>query len=36
MGETLRDAVKNAYSIVERISYEGKTFRKDIGKDLMT
>lgn len=35
MGKTMAEALKTAYSVVDLISYEGKTYRSDIGKDLM-
>lgn len=35
MGKTMVEALKTAYSVVDLISYEGKTYRSDIGKDLM-
>lgn len=35
MGNSISDALKNAYSMVDRINFDGKTYRKDIGKDLM-
>jgi phosphoribosylamine---glycine ligase len=34
-GQTLADAVKNAYAIAHDVEFEDKYFRKDIGKDLM-
>jgi phosphoribosylamine--glycine ligase len=33
-GETIQDAVKKSMANAEHIGYEGKYFRKDIGKDL--
>ena len=34
-GNTSAEALSSAYSSVNKIAYEGKYFRKDIGKDLM-
>lgn len=34
-GENLQEALNKCYENVERISWEGKYFRKDIGKDLL-
>lgn len=34
MGENMEDALRKAYSDVERINFEGKYYRKDIGFDL--
>ncbi len=35
MGETLQEALKKSYEMVDAVKFEGKTFRKDIGKDLV-
>lgn len=34
-GNSLREALKNAYKAGEKVSWEGKTYRSDIGKDLL-
>lgn len=34
-GQTIEDAVKKSFNTAEKIKYEGKYYRKDIGKDLM-
>jgi phosphoribosylamine---glycine ligase len=34
-GQKIGDAVAKSFTIAEKISYEGKYYRKDIGKDLM-
>jgi phosphoribosylamine---glycine ligase len=34
-GRNIEDAVKKSFLAAERIKYEGKYYRKDIGKDLM-
>ena len=34
-GQTIEDAVKKSFNTAENIKYEGKYYRKDIGKDLM-
>jgi phosphoribosylamine--glycine ligase len=34
-GETISAAAKKSYAAIARIDYEGRYFRKDIGKDLM-
>lgn len=34
-GETMQEALDKCYKNVERISWEGKYFRRDIGKDLL-
>lgn len=36
LGETLYDAIKNAYSAVDKISWPSKYFRTDIGKKGLT
>jgi len=35
-GNTLKEALSGSYEMVERIQFEGKYFRSDIGKDLLT
>ncbi|NEN22005.1 phosphoribosylamine--glycine ligase [Cryomorpha ignava] len=35
MAKTLNEALRNAYAMVDQIGFDGKTYRKDIGKDLM-
>lgn len=35
LGNTLQDALLKAYQDADKISFDGKYFRKDIGKDLM-
>lgn len=35
LGKNLQEAIKMAYTATEKISFEGKYFRKDIGKDLL-
>ena len=32
IGDNLKDAILKAYELAEKISFEGKFFRKDIGK----
>lgn len=34
-GETLQEALEKCYKNVDKISWEGKYFRRDIGKDLL-
>lgn len=34
LGDTIQQAQSRAYEIVERVSFEGKYFRRDIGNDL--
>ncbi len=34
-GESLEDALANCYKLVDKVEFEGKTFRRDIGKDLL-
>ena len=34
MGNTMEEALNDAYSTVETIDWEGKNYRKDIGFDL--
>ncbi len=34
-GETLKEALDTAYCNVDKISFDGKYYRKDIGKDLL-
>jgi len=36
MGNDLRDALTSSYHNIQRIQYAGKTFRKDIGQDVMS
>lgn len=35
LGDTPQEALKRSYAAVEKISFEGMTFRRDIGKDLI-
>ena len=35
MGKSIDEAVKKSYQLVDRIQFEGKYYRSDIGKDLM-
>ena len=35
-GEELETALENSYALANTISFEGKVFRRDIGKDLIT
>ncbi len=35
MGNNIEEALKKAYSGVEKINFEGKKYRSDIGKDLL-
>ncbi|MDH5366104.1 MAG: phosphoribosylamine--glycine ligase, partial [Cyclobacteriaceae bacterium] len=35
IGDTIEDALSNAYSVSNTISWKGKNFRKDIGQDLL-
>lgn len=35
LGKTLQEALANCYRQAEKIEFEGKTLRRDIGKDLM-
>ncbi len=35
-GDTMQDALKKCYENIEKIDFEGKTFRRDIGKDLLS
>ena len=34
-GQSIADAVKKSFATAEKIKYEGRYYRKDIGKDLM-
>ena len=34
-GNTIEEALDNTYKNVDKISYKGKYFRRDIGKDLL-
>lgn len=34
-GDTIQEALRHSYANIEKITFEGKCFRKDIGKDLM-
>lgn len=34
-GANLSEALASSYSLIEQITYEGKTFRRDIGQDLL-
>ena len=34
-GETMQEALEKCYNNVDKISWEGKYFRRDIGKDLL-
>ncbi len=34
-GSTMQEALNKCYENIEKIDFEGKTFRRDIGKDLM-
>ena len=33
-GKTMDEALKKSYETIDKINFEGKTFRKDIGFDL--
>jgi len=33
-GKTMKEALKKSYKNIDKINFEGKTFRKDIGFDL--
>ena len=33
-GETMTDALAKSYTTIDKIRFDGKTFRKDIGQDL--
>lgn len=35
MGKSLEEALRKSYELADKIEYEGKYFRSDIGKDLM-
>ena len=35
-GNTMQDALNKCYENIEKIDFEGKTFRRDIGKDLLS
>ncbi len=34
-GNSIEDALANAYALVDKVNFEGKTFRRDIGQDLL-
>ena len=34
-GNSIADALANSYASIEKVNFEGKYFRRDIGKDLM-
>ena len=34
-GSTMQEALAKCYENIEKIDFEGKAFRRDIGKDLM-
>lgn len=34
-GNTIKDALAQSYNSIERVNFEGKYFRRDIGQDLM-
>ncbi len=34
-GNSLEEALTNCYALVDKVGFEGKTFRRDIGKDLL-
>ncbi len=34
-GDTIQEALRHSYANIEKITFEGKCFRKDIGKDLV-
>ena len=34
-GKTMQEALAKCYAQAEKIQFEGKTLRRDIGKDLM-
>lgn len=34
-GDTMQDALNKCYENIEKIDFDGKTFRRDIGKDLL-
>ena len=33
-GETLQNALENSYALTQKVTFEGRNFRKDIGEDL--
>ncbi len=35
-GESMQEALDKSYQIAEKINFEGKNYRKDLGKDLMS
>jgi phosphoribosylamine--glycine ligase len=35
-GDSLKDALAKSYELADEINFEGKYFRKDVGKDLLT
>ncbi len=34
-GDSIEEALANCYKLVDQVEFEGKTFRRDIGKDLL-
>jgi len=34
-GRSIQDAVQKSFQVADSIKYEGKYFRRDIGKDLI-
>lgn len=35
LGDSIADALSRSYASIDKVSYEGKYFRRDIGRDLM-
>ena len=35
-GENIEEAVNASLEVIDHIKFEGKTFRRDIGKDLIS